>query len=98
MSRNYQEVVIETYRSSGEPSAHEIRARPLPGQGFPRDIKVECSSKMRERYPVGTKFIVQAKLTDREGGMPFLYTSWQWSFRVVAKAEALRFIKEHFGK
>ena len=95
---DYQEVLIETYRARGEPSGHDIRARPVPGQRFPRDMKVECSSNMRYRHPVGTKFIVQAKLTDREGGTPFLYTSWQWKYRVVSEVGAKKYLKARNGK
>ena len=91
---DYRQVLIETYRARGEPSGHEIRARPVSGQGFSRDLKVECSSKMRYGHPVGTKFIVQAKVTDREGGTPFLYTSWQWRYRTVSEAEAKEFLKD----
>jgi hypothetical protein len=85
---HYQRVAIETYRNYGEPSSKSIRARPLPGQGFSRNLNVECSSKMRQAHPVGTVFIVQAQLTNREGGPPFLYTSWQWGYEVVDEDEA----------
>jgi hypothetical protein len=61
-------------------------------------MKVECSSKMRYAHPVGTKFIVYAKVTDREGGTPFLYTSWQWGYRTVSDAEAKEFLKARNGK
>lgn len=45
---HYRSVAIETYRNPGEPPSKAIRARPLAGQGFPTDMHVECSSKMRE--------------------------------------------------
>jgi hypothetical protein len=84
----YRRVAIETFRNPGEPSSKSLRARPLPGQGLNTGMKVECSSKMRNAYPAGTVFIVQAKVTDREGGPPFLYTHYDWPFEVVARAEA----------
>ena len=90
---DYREIVIETYHNRGEPSRRGIRARPLPGQGLPVDLKVECSSSMRERHAVGTRFIVGCKLTDREGGAPFLYTHHQWPYRVVTHSEAEEFIR-----
>jgi hypothetical protein len=93
----YRDVVIETYRNRGEPSRAKIRARPVPGQGLSPNMKVECSSSMRERHPVGTKFIVQCKVTDREGGAEFLYTSFYWDFRVVTDVQAKAFIHEHHG-
>ena len=85
---HYQNVAIETYRNSGESSSSAIRARPLSGQGFPCDTKVECSKKMRSTYSVGTVFIVWAKVTDRDG-TPFLYTSWRSEYQVVEKGAAL---------
>jgi hypothetical protein len=94
---DYQEIVIETYRNPGEPSRKRVRARPLPGQGLPVELKVECSSSMRERHAIGTRFIVCCKLTDREGGTPFLYTSHQWPFRAVPDAEAEEFIRNRQG-
>lgn len=85
---NYRFVAIETYLNPGEASSTGIRARPLPGQGLPANMKVECSRKVRMDHPVGTVFIVKAQVTDREGGTPFLYSSWQWSCEVVSRAEA----------
>jgi hypothetical protein len=92
---HYRRVAIETYRNSGEPSSKNIRARPLAGQGFSRNMHVECSARMREAHPVGTIFIVQAQLTSKEGGTPFLYTSWQWPYDVVDQDEAERRISAH---
>jgi hypothetical protein len=38
---------------------------------------------MRSRYPVGTRFYVYAKETDKEGGNPFLYSRYDWPFEVL---------------
>lgn len=92
MSYYYRYVIIETYSSSGECSRHSIRARPLPGQGLPTSLKVECSSSMRERHPIGTKFKVWAKVKDTSDS-PHLYTSWQWKYDVLTGSEAEAFIK-----
>lgn len=81
---NYVEVIVETYRSVGEGSSASIRARPVEGQGYPRTMKVECSKKMRHSYPVGTKFKITAKVTDKEGGTKFLYTNFNWKYEVVS--------------
>lgn len=91
----YREIVIETFRAIGGASKHLIRARPLAGQGFATTIRVECSSAMREKYPIGTKFLVHAKIknTDQE---PHLYTSWQWPYRVVSDQESTEIIKTKF--
>jgi hypothetical protein len=85
---HYQRVAIETFRNAGESSSKSLRARPLDGQGFSTGMRVECSTKMRDAYPVGTVFLVQAQVTDREGGPSFLYTHFSWPFQVVSRVEA----------
>ncbi len=57
-------------------------------------MAVECSSKMRDAHPVGTIFRIEAKITDREGGPPFLYTNYAWHYSVVTEAEAKRCISD----
>jgi hypothetical protein len=79
----YITVVVETYENKGEPAAERIRARPVAGQGLPTTMKVECSARMRNGYPVGTRFRIRAKVTDREGGTEFLYTHYSWAYAVV---------------
>jgi len=88
---SYRMIVIQTYLAYGEPSPHGIRACPLPGQGFPTSMRVECSAQMRESHPVGTIFKVKAKIknTDME---PHLYTSWQWPYEVLSASKAKAFI------
>ncbi len=88
----YRQVAIQTYRSSGETSSKAIRARPIEGQGLSASMHVECSSKMRTQHPVGTVFVVRAKITSRDGGPEFVYTSWQWPFKIVQLADALDLI------
>lgn len=88
----YRNVVIETFEATGGGSKNAIRARPLAGQGFPTTMRVECSTAMRENYPLGTRFLIRAKLKNT-GQDPHLYTSWQWPFRVVSNAEASKIIK-----
>lgn len=87
----YRNLVIKTYRNPGEPSNKAIRARALPGQGLSHLLNVECSSRMRNRYPPGTLFIVRAKITNREGA-PFIYSYFGWPYQVVSQDEANRFI------
>lgn len=90
---DYRSVVIETYKAVGEPSGKKIRARPLAGQGLPTDMHVECSSSMRKSHPVGTKFLIKAKVTNREDGPPFLYTSWRWRYEVLSDEQATAYLK-----
>ena len=93
----YRQVVIETYRNAGEPTSARIRARPIPGQGLSTDMKVECSREMREKYPVGTKILIDAKITDREGGTPFLYAHYAATYEVISDSAAKGFIRERYG-
>lgn len=84
----YQNIAIQTYRNSGEASSKSIRARPLPAQGIATTMKVECSAEMRTAHPIGTVFIVKAKIISRGGGSPFVYTSWQWPYTITTLKEA----------
>lgn len=86
---HYRRVAIETFRNPGEPSGQELRARPLPGQGFSIGMRVECSSKMRDSQPPGTVFIIQAKVVEREGGAYFLYTHFNWPYEIVDRRLAM---------
>jgi len=69
------EIWIEIYI---EASSGKRRARPVRDQGYADDTNVECSKKMRYDFPVGTRHLVKAKLTDREGGKPYLLMHHTW--------------------
>ena len=85
---NYRTVAIETYSGRGTTSSEGVRARPLPGQNLDTSMNVECSSKMRKGYPVGTTFLIQAKVTCKEGGTPFLYSHYNQPYKVINAEEA----------
>lgn len=95
---HYREIVIETFENLGEPAAERIRARPLPGQGLGTAMRVACSSKMREGHPIGTKFKIIAKVTDREGGTEFLYCHYSRPYDVLTDEEARAFIRKHYTR
>ena len=81
----YQYLLVETFKPTiHEPTDAKIRVRPLPGQGVPTDLRVECSRSIREKYPVGTVFRIWAKLTDMEG-TDFIYSHYKSPVEVVAK-------------
>ena len=83
----YEFVVVESYRPATSAGLHgKVHIRPVEGQGFPSSIHVECSKELSRCYPVGTRFRVRAKLTDREGGGAFLYSSWRWDYEVLGEA------------
>jgi hypothetical protein len=90
------ELIVETFRAYSEASASPIRVRPLPGQGVPTALRVECSKSMRDQYPVGTLFRLDVKLIHRIG-TPLLYAHFAAPFERVTPEEAARFIAKMFG-
>jgi hypothetical protein len=57
--------------------------RPVAGEQFPQTLDVRSPKHMLRDYPVGTRFRICAKLTDREGGTPFLHTHHNWDYEVL---------------
>lgn len=79
----YQKIVIETYDGAARGHHGKVRARPVKGEIYPTSMVVECSKEMRMRHPIGTKFRIYAKETNREGGATFLYTHFSWPYEIV---------------
>lgn len=90
---SYRDLIIETYINKNGGSSKSVRARPMAGQNFDTSMNVECSSKMRNSYPVGTRFLIKAKVTEREGGKPFLYAHYNAPYKVVDVNEIKDFVK-----
>lgn len=85
-NEQYQYVLVESYRPSSTSGLHgDVHIRPSAGQGFPTSLHVECSKDLVRNYPVGTKFKIRAKLTDRLGSGDFLYSYFGWKYEVVSK-------------
>lgn len=63
----YREVAVE---SIIDPRTGGVRIRPVPGQAYATSLRVQCSRALSDpaRYPLGTRFLISAKLTDRLGG------------------------------
>jgi hypothetical protein len=56
-----------------DPETAKIRVRPLPNQGLPTNLVIECSKSERERYPVGTKFTTaDVKVCTKPDGRVYL--------------------------
>lgn len=92
------EIIVETFYAPGEKSRSPIRVRPLPGQGFSIDMRVECSKKMRSAYPVGQLFCLNVRVTSRLDSPDFLYSSYRDSWRPMTLAEANEFMARMFAK
>lgn len=87
----YREVAVHSVR---DPRSGLLEIRPMPGQAFAPTLKVQCSRKLREDYPEGTSFLLNAKLTDRLGGVRYLYAHHADPVVVLTPAEAKRFLSE----
>ncbi|WML91723.1 hypothetical protein RCF98_05145 [Thiothrix lacustris] len=90
---HYNAVIIETYYSSRTSSSGCIRAKPIAGQNVDTSMNVECSLKMRQSHPVGTKFLINAKIKNKEGGYDFLYSYYNAPYKLINEKEAEDFLK-----
>ena len=91
----YRQVIVESFIA---PTGRRgvVHIRPIPGQAFSTTLFVECSKRLRntDKYPLGTKFLLMAKMTDRLGGIPFLYAYHGDEDVVVTDQEAKIFVSE----
>jgi len=84
MKSEYKFVIVESYVPKNKSGLHgEVHIRPIKGQGFSNDLHVECSKKLSLMYPIGTKFKIKVKLTDRNGEGKFLYSYYGWPYEVI---------------
>ncbi|MBR0551052.1 hypothetical protein [Stakelama marina] len=84
----YISIVAESFIPAGMSGRHgKVHMRPAPGQVFGPDIAIECSKTLTTKYPVGTRFRMRVKLTDREGGGEFLYSYHGWKVDVLGCPE-----------
>jgi hypothetical protein len=80
----YQWIIVESYTPASTAGLHgPVHVRPVAGQGYSTALQVECSKSLVEDFPVGTRFRLRVKLTDREGGGEYLYSYWGWKFEIV---------------
>lgn len=91
----YRQVIVESFVAlAGRRDV--VHVRPIPGQAFSTTLFVACSKRLRDtgKYPLGTKFLLLAKMTDRLGGVPFLYAYHGDEEVVVTDQEAKIFVSE----
>ena len=61
----YKNILCESFKDS---ETGRIRVRPLPDQGFPTNVIIECSKKIRMEHPLGTVFRTENVLVTRKPG------------------------------
>jgi hypothetical protein len=90
----YREVAVE---SVPDPGSGRLVLKPVAGQAYAQSMKVQCSRKLADPalYPAGTRFLIKAKLTDRQGGAPFLYAYHGDPVVVLTPAQARSFLDEY---
>lgn len=75
----YTWIVAESYRGPrGGGYSEKVHIRPVTGEMFSRELRVEGLRSMIRNHPVGTRFRVRVKLTDRRNGADFLYSRHSW--------------------
>lgn len=80
----YEWVIVESHIPISASGRHgRVHIRPVAGGKYSSALAVECSKKLSTNYPIGTKFKIMAKLTDRVGGGEYLYSSYRWKYEVL---------------
>lgn len=83
----YHTIIVESFSPPSTAGRHgEVHIRPAEGQFYPQHLFVECSRRLVTDFPVGTKFRMKVKLTDKLGGGEFLYSYHGWPVEVVERA------------
>ncbi|MEO6353993.1 MAG: hypothetical protein ABI575_00140 [Oxalobacteraceae bacterium] len=93
----YRQVVVESFTPAVATGKYSlVRIRPIQGQAYSSTLAVQCSGRLTDThiFPLGTKFLLSAKLTDRLGGTPFLYAYHGDPDVVLTPQQAQAFIAE----
>lgn len=87
----YRQVAVESVQRGGGVEIH-----PVPGQAYSPELAVQCARALRDTdlYPLGTRFLLSVKMTDRLGGMPYLYAWHGDAVQVLSAAETRAFLAE----
>lgn len=87
----YRQVAVHSVQTGAG-----VAIRPMPGQAFASTLSVSCARRLSDTgvYPLGTRFLLFAKLTDRLGGTPFLYAYHGDPDVVLTEGEAKKFLAE----
>lgn len=85
----YRQMAVESVEWNGRVEIH-----PVSGQAYATDLPVQCSRRLSDTsvYPLGTIFLVNAKLTDRMGGPQYLYVWHGDEVKALSDSEAEVFL------
>ena len=67
--------------------AEARHVRPIAGEQLPQSLRVRFPKALRFAHPLGTNFLVYAKLTNKEGGNDFVHTNHAWGVEVLGMPE-----------
>lgn len=96
----YFELLVESFYTGSVSGRHgPIHVRPVAGQGVDTRLYVECSREMKDRelFPICTMFLVNAKYSDKQGGVEFLKAPYHWGYTKVTPTQARRFLARFKG-
>ena len=94
LAHRYYKIAVITAPKFREASRRSVRAHPYPGQGLPENLYVECSESFRINNPIGTVFVLWAKLTyNKINKAYFLYSYFGWKTQIVTREKAEKLIK-----
>lgn len=79
----YTEIIVESFYSPEPAHRGKIHIRPAHGQAFPQHFLVECSRKMTDNYPVGTRFRLCVTTKQKEQSRMHLYAHFSAPFEVL---------------
>ena len=86
----YRDLAVESFLDDDG----QVRVRPLNGQAYSSELRVQCPRALREDYPAGTQFLVSAKLTDRLGGQQYLYVYHGDPYKVLTQQQTQTFLDD----
>ena len=83
--KDYSYIIVESFVPTITTGLHgPVHIRPLPGHDpYLPSMHVECSKVLSYDYPVGTQFRIQAKIVDKIGQRPFVYSHYSWPYEVL---------------
>lgn len=76
---------VQLHLMTGQKIPDEIAKECKRRDVDPHDLLTECKKDFIREYPVGTKFHLKVKLTDRENGGMFFYSYFGWKpYEIIA--------------